>query len=278
MAQTLYDILGVKESATPDEIKKAYRSLARKYHPDKNNGDDTKFKEISNAYDILSDKKKKEEYDNKLHPKFTHNFSSWTNGFTNGFTDNNGWHWDWNVQKTPPRDLTMNLDINVEYGLTGVKKKIRVNNDILLVTIPVGVKNGQVLKLQGKGQKGYDANGNEKWGDLLITIHIVNEDKLFLDDDGTLETMCVIDWLDAIIGSQTVINLCGEEVRIPIPRFTQNGGFVYVNDKGYPEFKNIDKRGRLKVNFLVRLPNYLPDDELDLIKEIKNRESNKKTT
>ena len=123
-----------------------------------------------------------------------------------------------------------------------------------------------------------DANGNEKWGDLLITIHIVNEDKLFLDDDGTLETMCVIDWLDAIIGSQTTIDLYGEEVRIPIPRFTQNGGFVYVNDKGYPEFKNIDKRGRLKVNFLVRLPNYLPDDELDLIKEIKNRESNKKTS
>lgn len=274
MAQTLYDILGVKESATQDEIKKAYRSLAMKYHPDKNNGDDTKFKEINNAYDILSDKKKKEEYDNKLHPKFTHNFYNWNSGFA----DNNGWHWNWNAQRTPPRDLKMNLDINVVYGLTGVKKKIRVNNDVLLVNIPVGVKNGQVLKLQGKGQKGYDANGNEKCGDLLITIHIINEDKLFLDDDGTLETMCIIDWLDAIIGSQTTIDLCGEEVRIPIPKFTQNGGFVYVNDKGYPEFKNTNKRGRLKVNFLVRLPNYLPDDELDLVKEIKNRENNKKTS
>ena len=131
MKKNYYDILGVNKNASQDDIKKAYRNLSKKYHPDRNNGDDSKFKEINEAYDTLGDESKRKQYDNPNPFGGFHGFGENRNGFT----------WSWNSHNSRP--MPQNIEAHIEISLTeayyGCNRNIRIGSRNFNVDIPKGV-------------------------------------------------------------------------------------------------------------------------------------------
>ena len=262
MGKNYYDILGVNKNASQDDIKKAYRNLSKKYHPDKNNGDDSKFKEINEAYDTLGDETKRKQYDNP-------------NPFENlfgGFGSNNGgFTWSWNMRNSRP--MPQNIEVNIEISLTeayyGCNRNIRVGSKSFNIDIPKGVTTGKVIVYAGQGGKGYDPlTGQEKCGDLYVRVGVRSTDRMYLNNDGTLEMMVTIDWIDAILGCDMDLDVFDKTVNIRVPKYTQNGGYVLSAGKGFPKFKSSDYTN-LKVNFIVKMPKSLEQQHIDILEKIR---------
>ena len=134
-----YDILGVNKNATQEEIKKSYRLLSKKYHPDKNGGDDTKFKEINQAYSVLGDEAKRREYDNR---------------------DRNPWEFAFGGFRNPmPSDINVSITISLEDAYMGCKRTVSNGSRRYEVDIPRGIISGRSIKVPGLGNPGYDING-----------------------------------------------------------------------------------------------------------------------
>lgn len=259
MAKNYYDILGVNKNATQDEIKKAFRKLSMKYHPDKNGGDDTKFKEINEAYSTLSDENKRREYDNP--------FGGGFNGFGGGFGgfQNGGFNFNFRQMAS---DIQIKIIIPIEEAHNGCEHTVNVNGRVLSIHIPKGTPNGKILKIPGMGQSGYNMYGQKTSGDLIVNIQVQNTDKLWLNDKGMLETMCGIEWIDAILGGESTTTVLGEEVKFRIPKYSQNGGFTIVGGKGFNKYDSTE-RGNLKINFIVRMPKKLTDEQIEQLKKVK---------
>lgn len=257
MEKNYYDVLGVNRNATQDEIKKAFRTLSKKYHPDKNSGDDTKFKEINEAYSTLGDEEKRRQYDNP----FSGNF---TGGFDGGF---NTWS-NFTGFRKMASDVQVQIIIDIEEAHTGCTHIINIGNKTLSIDIPKGTPNNKMIKIPGMGQSGYNIYGQETTGDLIVTVKVKNTDKLWLNDNGLLETMCGVEWIDAILGGEGTVEIFGNQVKYRIPKYTQNGGFTIVGGKGFHKFKS-DDCGNLKVNFIVKMPKKLTDEQISLLKKVK---------
>lgn len=255
MEKNYYDVLGLKKNATQDEIKKAFRELSKKYHPDKKDGNEEKFKEVNEAYSILGDEKKRKEYDNPYQ-----NNGGWFGGF-NPFGGFGG-------RMRMYSDIQVQVEIPLEDAYYGCKKQVRVNGKILNVDIPKGTRTGQKLRIEGYGQQGYDLQGNIKTGDLVVIVVVRSNDKIWLNSDGTLEVVCTIDWIDAILGCETSLQLFDRNVTFRVPKYTQNGGYTIVSNNGYRKFKS-DDFGMLKVNFIVKMPRNLTESQIKLLEKIK---------
>ena len=266
MEKNYYDILGVSKNATQDEIKKAFRTLSKKYHPDKNGGDDTKFKEINEAYSTLSDEQKRRQYDNPnpFTEGFGNGFNPFTEGFGNGF---NPWS-NFSGFRKMASDVQVQIIIDIEEAHTGCTHIINIGNKTLSIDIPKGTLNNKIIKIPGMGQSGYNIYGQETTGDLIVTVKVKNTDKLWLNDNGLLETMCGVEWIDAILGGEGTVEIFGNQVKYRIPKYTQNGGFTIVGGKGFHKFKS-DDCGNLKVNFIVKMPKKLTDEQISLLKKVK---------
>lgn len=263
MDKNYYNVLGVNKNATQDEIKKAYRKLSKKYHPDRKDGNEEKFKEINEAYSILGDEQKRREYDN---PNVNDGWGgSWfsSSGFHNPFGGFGG------RMRQMYSDIQVQVVIPIEDAYTGCKKQVRVNDKILNVDIPKGTINGQKLRIAGYGQKGYDMNGQIRTGDLIVVVLVKGNDKIWLDNDGTLEIVCTIDWIDAILGCETTIDLFDRKVTFRIPKYSQNGGYTMVSNNGYRKPKSDNEFGMLKVNFIVKMPRSLNDTQIELLRKVK---------
>lgn len=254
MSKNYYDVLGVSKTATQNEIKKAYRELCKKYHPDKHGGDDTKIKEINEAYSVIGDEQKRREYDEQNSGVF--NFGGFGNG---GFNFRN-------FQLAS--DVKVTIKISLEEAYSGCKHPININGKIYAVDVPKGTPNGKILIIRGLGKSGYDIYGTPKTGDLIVTVNVQNRDNLTLNSNGILEVLYVVDWIDAILGGEDEIDLFDKKVKIRIPKFTQNGGYTIIGGKGFRKF-NSDECGSLKVNFLIRMPKGLTDEQLQELKKIK---------
>ena len=250
MGKNYYDILGVKRSATQDEIKKAYRELCKKYHPDRTGGDDTKIKEINEAYEVLGDENKRREYNYKIPGSSFGGFKF----------------------RMPPEDKWMTVSISMEDAYKGCQYPATVNGKLYNIDIPRGVTSGKVLRIPGLGTKGYKLSGEEGVGDLLVTVHIQNTDKYNLTSmmNGTyvLEMMCAIDWIDAIMGSEITVKVFERDVTVRVPKFTQNGGYTIVGNQGFPKF-GTDELGPLRINFIIRMPKKLTDEQMQYMQKIK---------
>lgn len=261
MKKNYYDVLGVDKNASQDDIKKAYRNLSKKYHPDRNGGDDRKFKELNEAYDILGNEEKRKEYDNPNPFGGFHGFGQDRSGFT----------WSWNSRNARP--MPQNIEVHIEISLTeayyGCNRNIRIGTKNFNIDIPKGVTTGKVIVYSGQGGKGYDPlTGQEKCGDLYVKVNVRPTDKMYLNTDGSLEMMIAIDWIDAILGCDMELDVFDKTVKIRVPKYTQNGGYVLSAGNGFPKYKS-NEYTNLKVNFIVKMPRSLTQSQLDALESIR---------
>jgi curved DNA-binding protein len=262
-----YNTLGLERSATDDEIKKAYRKLALEHHPDRTGGDDTKFKEIAEAYDILSDPKKKSQlnssfnfggdhFDDQLFQDFLKN-----HGFSDIFNTRYGWNSNGKGQ-----DVKTSIQITLDEAYFGTKRELRIGLKPVLVTIQPGITSGQRLRLKGLGQKGMT---EELCGDLILTVNVLDHLDYMIDNRG-LHKIHRVGVFDAMLGGKSFIEIFDKKINFTIPQGTQNGTVLRIQGKGFPIYNQLEKYGDLYVNVLVELPKDLSEDEIDLLKKVKD--------
>lgn len=276
--QTFYDILGVSKDASQDDIKKAYRSLAVKWHPDKNQGNkeaEEKFKEINSAYDVLSNNEKRAEYDMALsgarpRPHFhshgfdnIHSLDDILNQMFNGGPFRRG----------PERnkDVSLNLTLSLEEAFIGKQLPIKVNTPggraiDIIVTIPPGIDNGTRIRYQGQGEH---LNKSLPPGDLYVNIHVVNHPRYFRNGS-VLETVEEIDAIDAIIGVKKSIKcIDGVEIEVTIPAGTQHATKLRIPGKGMPIQNGV--RGDMYINISITIPKTLSESMIESLKMIQSQ-------
>ena len=231
------------------------------HFPDRTGGDDTKIKEINEAYAVLGDEQKRKEYDG---------MGSFGGGFGGGFGGFSSTWADWLNRKSRPMasDNRVTISISLKDAYMGCKHTVQVNGRLYEVDIPKGTPNGKILIIKGLGNEGFDLQGNRTKGNLIVTVSVQNTESMTLNANGLLEVLYVVDWIDAILGGEEEIDLFDKKVKIRIPKCTQNGGYTILGGKGFRKF-NSDECGSLKVNFLVRMPKSITDQQAEYLKKIK---------
>jgi DnaJ-class molecular chaperone len=273
-----YETLGVSQQSTPDEIKSAYRKLAMQWHPDKNSGNpdaEQKFKEISNAYETLSDDNKRRGYDAVLHGHqhpgnmhFNMNFGGNMDDILAQFFNHHGFGGMHRQQRN--RDMNLSMNITLEDAYTGKTVPIKYTtpagkNIDLVVNIPSGVDNGTRIRYTGQGEQ---TDSSLPPGDLYIQIH-VSEHQVFMRAGPTLETKIKVDALSAIIG-KTVQFVCidGSIIEVNIPAGIQYGNKLRVGGKGMPVQHNSHQKGDLLIQVEVVTATGLTEDQINTLKNI----------
>ncbi len=266
-----YIILGVDKSASDQDIKKAYRKLAKENHPDKVNGNEEKFKEIADAYETLGNPKKKAQYDQRR----TNPFGDFGGGsdFGDMFEDllrNQNFSGAFNQRygyNTKGRNTTGVLRITLADAYYGTSRDVSIGMKTVKVDIPAGIRSGQKLRLKGLGQRGQTEDLN---GDLIMTIEVINNKEFFLDNQG-LHTIKNISMYDAILGGKENINCFNKTITFTIPPGTANGKILRVKGKGFPVYKKENKFTDLLISIMVDIPTDLDDEDKLLITKIKNK-------
>jgi curved DNA-binding protein len=272
MAKSLYETLGVNEHASADEIKKAYRKLARKYHPDVNKDESAieKFKEINAAYEVLSDEQKKSQYDQFGDQMFGgQNFHDFASGqgagvdldeilrqmFGGGsFSGAQGGFGGFGGGFGGP-DLDMQARITIPFmvSVTGGKHHVSTNGQSFDIKIPAGIKSGETMRVRGKGKQ-YQGQA----GDLLIQVEVSNSDAYERKGDNLYKTFDV-PLKEALFGGKIAIETPEKEVSLKVPQNTKNGQKFRLKGKGVPDRKTAMKGDLYLVANVV-----LPDvDNLD---------------
>lgn len=294
-----YKVLGVDKKATQEEIKKAYRKLARKYHPDLNPNDkeaNKLFQQINEANEALSDPDKRKKYDeygeNWKHADqaqqqggnpFGGGRRSSSGGFGGGFGGGSadfgggdfsdffesmfgggGGRQQRNSARFKGQDLQAELKISFREAAETHKPTITVNGKNLRITIPAGISNGQVIKLKGQGSPGVN---NGPSGDLFITITIA-DDPVFKRIGDDLYLTKEIDLYTAILGGETMIDTLNGKVKLKVPAGTQNGTKIRLKGKGFPVYKKDGEFGNLFITYTVNIPVGLTEKQIELFKQL----------
>ncbi len=252
MNKDLYSILEVSESATADEIKKSYRNLAIKYHPDRNQGSkeaEEKFKEVASAYEILGDQKKREQYDySRKGPSYDFDFKSWDVDFSSWFDKKYGQQFT--GQKGS--DIRSELRVTVEEAFFGAVKDLYVGMERVSFNVVPGSADGSTHRVTGKGQRGSSPELN---GDLIVKIvylrHAYIEEVRGID----FYMSKVIDIATATIGGYVQLDILKETLKIKIKPGTQPGSSLRVQGKGMMTKWGL--RGDLYVKIKVEIPTEL---------------------
>jgi curved DNA-binding protein len=296
-----YKILGVEKAATADQIKKAYRKLARQYHPDVNPNDATaeqKFKEVNEANEVLSDPEKRQKYDqfgadyqryeqagagNAGRGPSGFDWSQYAQGGQGGFGDFGGGGDDFSDffsslfggmgggaaggRGTRPGagpDYQAELELTLEEAYHGGPRTITVQGKNLRLTIQPGVADGQTIRLRDQGGPGRNGGPN---GSLLITFRILPDARYVRTGDDLTQDVPVSLYRALLGGSQTVDTLSGA-VKINIKPESANGTRLRLRGKGFPVYRQDGKFGDLYLRLSVQLPQNLIDQEKHLIKQL----------
>ncbi|MFD1163934.1 J domain-containing protein [Hwangdonia seohaensis] len=291
-----YKILGVSKKATEAEIKKAYRKLARKFHPDLNPNDkvaEKKFKEINEANEVLSNPENRKKYDqygehwqhgeayDKAKQQQQHSRQYSTQGDFGGYNKEDFSDFFENMfgggssrgggrqVKFRGQDFNAELQLNLKDVYTTHKRTLTVNNKNIRITIPAGVENGQIIKIKGHGGKGVNDGPN---GDLYIQFSIVNHSN-FKRDKNNLHTTVDLDVYKALLGGELMIDTFNGKVKLNIKPETQNGAKVKLKGKGFPKYKKEGQFGDLYITYRIKLPTNLTSEEKALIKQLQKLRS-----
>lgn len=294
-----YKILGLEKSASADDIKKAYRKLARKYHPDMNPNDkeaEKKFKEINEANEVLSNAENRAKYD-KYGENWKHGeeyeraqqqqrqqYSG--GGFSGGDFGGGGEDFSDFFQsmfggagggfgrrsrgsasgKFKGQDVSAELTLSLRDAAKTHQQTFDINGKKVRITIPAGVYDGQQIKLKGHGNPG--ANGGPN-GDLYITFNI-SEDKDFKREGDNLRSSVEIDLYTAVLGGDVTIHTLDGSVNLKVKPETQNGTTVRLKGKGFPVYKKDGQFGDLYVTYTVKIPTNLTEKQKELFQQLKN--------
>ncbi|GAA6932044.1 DnaJ family protein [Helicobacter pylori] len=250
MSKSLYQTLDVSENANQDEIKKSYRRLARKYHPDLNKTKEAeeKFKEINAAYEILSDEEKRRQYDQFGDNMFGgQNFSDFARsrstsedlddilssifgrgGFSQRFSQNSQGFSGFNFSNFAHEDLDMTTTLNVSVldTLLGNKKQVSINNETFSLKIPIGVEEGEKIRVRNKGKM-----GRTDRGDLLLQIHI-EEDEIYRREKDDIIQIFDLPLKTALFGGKIEIATWHKTLTLTIPPNTKAMQKFRIKDKG----------------------------------------------
>ncbi len=284
-----YKILGVSKKSSEKEIKRAYRKLARKYHPDLNPDDkiaEQKFKEINEANEVLGNPENRKKYDiygenwqhSEAYEKANRNqrrrhspsgsSSSYTNEnfsdfFESMFGGRSSESRGTNV-KFRGQDLNSELNLNLKDVYKTHKRTLTVNNKQIRITIPAGIENGQVIKISGHGGAGINGGPN---GDLYIKFSILNHTKFRRDKDN-LYTDIDLGLYRSVLGGEVKTSTFNGTVKLKIKPETQNGTKVKLKGKGFPKYKKEGQYGDLYITYKIQIPKNLSAKENELFKEL----------
>ena len=287
-----YKILGISKEATQEDIKKAYRKLARKYHPDLNKDNPNaqeKFQEINEANEVLSNPEKRKRYDEygenwkyaeelekqkKQQTKEqsgTREGTFWysddnTSGFSDFFEELFGNRYRNYNRAMRGKDYESELHLTLRQAAEEQKQILNLNGKNIRITIPAGVADGQVIKLRGYGEPG---KGDAPDGDLYITFRI-KEDPTFKRIGNDLYTTTTIDLYTAVLGGEIILDTLNGKVKVKIKAGTQNNSKIRLKEKGFPIYKQSGKYGDLILSIQISIPTLLTERQKELFKQIKN--------
>ncbi len=285
-----YKALGVDKNATQEDIKKAYRKLARQYHPDLNPNDKEahkKFQQLNEANEVLNDPEKRKKYDQygkdwqhadhfeqarqsqqrgTGKEKFSGDFSEgeFSDFFASMFGDMGGSGFRQRQTKFRGEDYQAELQLNLTDVYKTHQQVLTVNNKSIRITIPAGVENGQRIKIKGHGGPGINGGPN---GDLYISFQIINTTK-FRRDGNDLHTIVDLDLYTAVLGGEIILDTLDGKVKLKVNPETQNGSKIKLKGKGFPVYKKEGEFGDLVITFQIKTPTNLTDKQKELFEQL----------
>ena len=294
-----YKILGVERNASDDDIRKAYRKLAMQYHPDRNPDDkqaEERFKEINEAYQVLSDSEKRTHYD-RLGSDYSNwqrrgaqgdfNWDQYSGGFpggvrveygdlddlfggAGGFSDFFRTVFGQQAQggmpgpegrtrmRQQPQAYQQELEITLEEAYQGTTRLLQADGKQKQVRIPAGVRTGSKVRVAGAGPNGLD----------LYLIVDVRDDPRFERRGNDLHTTATVDVFTAILGGEAEVETLSGRVKLTIPAGTQPEQVFRLGGRGMPSVKNANEKGDLYVRLKVQIPKYLSPRQRELLEEV----------
>lgn len=290
-----YKILGVEKKDDKDTIKKAYRKLAKKFHPDNNPGNkraEEKFKEINEAYEVLSDNEKRKRYDTMgmndfnsagFDPSSFNHKDSYDFNRGSGFSQSNDFSDFFNMFFGDLGMGSMNADpfrqsstrssraasqqfdseafmkVSIEDALAEKEMIVSINDRKVNLKLPKGIRSGQKIKMKGQGQSG---------GDLYIKIELQDTSTLALDNDDLIKTVDIYPW-QAYFGSVVQVDMPDNTLKVTIPQRIKGGSKIRIREKGY--YKKDKTRGDLYIKVNIVNPSEMSLKDEQTYKELSNR-------
>lgn len=287
-----YKVLGVSKDASSDEIKKAYRKLARKLHPDINPSDKeahAKFQQLNEANEVLSHPEKRKKYDKygkdwengEAYEKYQQQQKSNSNRQQQTNTDFNGEDFsdffssmfgnqDRGGRSQPKyrgQDIQAQLQIDIKEAYSTHKKEFSVNGKSIRITIPAGIEDQQTIKINGYGSPGLNNGPN---GDLYLTFSIANSTS-FKRVGNDLFLTHNLDLYSAVLGGEVTISDFNQaKLKLKVAAGTQNGTKVRLKGKGFPVYKKEGQFGDLYITYHISIPTNLSEKEIELFQELAN--------
>jgi curved DNA-binding protein len=297
-----YKTLGVAKNASTEDIKKAYRKLARKFHPDVNPNDKEshkKFQQINEANEVLSDPEKRKKYDQygenwkhaDQYEQARQQQRQGAGGFGGfgggGFGNFGGGEYTYSGEeeggfsdffeslfgggrgrrsqaKYRGQDYNAELQLSLTDAYKTHQQTLTINGKNVRITIPAGVENGQQIKLKGYGSPG--ANGGPN-GDLFITF-IINNNTGFKRERNNLYKEEELDLYTAVLGGEKTIDTLSGKIKLKVNPETQNGTKIRLKGKGFPVYKKEGEYGDLYITWSIKLPTNLSQKQKDLFTEL----------
>lgn len=299
--QDYYETLGVDRSASDKEIRKAYRRLARQYHPDVNPGDaasEEKFKQVNEAYQVLSDADKRAKYD-QLGQSYQQwqttggqpggfNWSEWTTGsqpgggfrveyadingddpfsdfFRNIFGGTGGARTSYQRQQIKGQDLEVTAQVTLEEVFHGTRRTVQIGGRRLDVNIPAGARDGMRIRLRGQAEPGY-AGGQP--GDLYVIVEMLPH-PVYRREGADLHIDLKVPLVAAALGGTVSVPTLSGPVSLRVQPGTQSGQAIRLRGKGLPQVKQQNAAGDLYAHVLVQVPTELSERERALFEELR---------